>query len=335
MYQCLPAIAYFVPCHAHLDLLFVSERNCPSKVELPNSVRNAKWTPTFASLPMLNLARMKIEIPKGFSLWTHGKYSIVLRDDLHRSCCDLVIDLAKKPAAGRGKVFIAPFPSSEGHTILAAFRRTVRGGPYSRFGFESTVGFIPRTLSELTVAVAAEKAGASVVTPLGCYWNWGTGGIGYTSGYFSVYQEKALCLSEVLEAWRLTNPRLIQRRQVLSQLAQALKHLHQVGIIHTDLTLKNVLFQPGGGCSFIDLDGAFAVRRISDRSRISALSRLNRSLEKSNMGELVPLQDRLWFLKEYLGALQHNKALVRHILVRAALDVRLHRLFWRRKSRVP
>jgi hypothetical protein len=284
---------------------------------------------------MLNFARANIELPKGFSLCAHGDYSIILRNDLHRRCCDLVIALAEEPAAERGKIFVASFPSMEGDTILAAFRRTVRGGPYSRLGLESTLGFIPRTFLELKVVAAAEKAGAPVVAPLGCYWKWGVGGVGYTGGYFSVYQEKSSCLGEALKGWMLAGSPLIQRRQVLSRLAHALKQLHQTGIVHTDLTLRNVLLDPDHRCLFIDLDGAYTVRSVSDRLCIAALSRLNRSLEKSNMGELVPLRDRLWFLKEYLGTLRHNKAFVRHILVRAARDFRLHRLFWSRKNRVP
>lgn len=278
---------------------------------------------------------MKIEVPKGFSLCARGEYSIVLRDDLHRSCCDLVIDLAKKPAPERGKIFIAPFSGSEGNTILAAFRRTVRGGPYSRFGLESTLGLIPRTFSELTVAVAAEQAGAPVVSPLGCYWKWGAGGTGYTGGYFSVYQEKALCLSEVLEQWIVARPALFQRRQVLSRLAKALKQMHRAGIVHIDLTLRNVLSGSDQGSLFVDLDRAYTVRSVSDRSRIAALSRLNRSLEKSGLGRLVPLRDRLWFIKEYLGPLRHSKTLVRSILVRASRDLWLHRLLWNRRNRVP
>jgi hypothetical protein len=279
--------------------------------------------------------KLIIEVPKGFSLWTCGEYSIVLRDTLHRSCCDLVVDLARKPAPARGRISLAPFSGSEGNTILAAFRRTVRGGPYSRFGLESTLGFIPRTLSELTVSVAAEMAGAPVATPLGCYWKWGTAGVSYTGGYFSAYQEKAFCLSLVLDEWTAARPPLIQRRRVLSQLARALTQLHRAGIVHTDLTLRNVLFDSDLRCVFVDLDGAFVVRRVSERSRISALSRLNRSLEKSNMGELVPLRDRLWFLREYVGPLRCNNAFVRHVLAQSDRDVRLHRLLWSRTNRVP
>jgi tRNA A-37 threonylcarbamoyl transferase component Bud32 len=277
---------------------------------------------------------MKIEAPRGFTLYSHGEYSIVLRDDLHHRCCDLVADLAKKPAPERGKVVIAPFSDSDGQTILAAFRRTVRGGPYSRFGLESTLGFIPRTLSEVTVAVAAERLGAPLATPLGCYWKWGAARMFYTGGYFSLYQEKGSCLSEVLKGWIVTRPSKIQRRQILTQLARALTQLHLAGIVHTDLTLNNILFGPDHRCVFVDFDGAYTVKSIPDRSLKAEVSRLNRSLEKSGMGGLVPLRERLWFLKKYLGSLRHNKILVRQILVRAAHDLRWHRLFWSRKNKM-
>jgi hypothetical protein len=287
-------------------------------------------------LRMLTSAcKLKIQAPKGFSLLSHGEYSIVLRDDLHHHCCDLVVDLAKRPAPERGKVVVAPFLGSNGQTILAAFRRTVRGGPYSRFGLESTLGLIPRTLSELTVAVAAERVGAPVVPPLGCYWKWGVGGISYTGGYFSIYQEKACCLNEVLEGWMVTRPSQIRRRQVLSRLAHALRQLHQAGIVHNDLTLRNVLFGANHQCLFVDLDRAYTVKSIPDRSLRASVSRLNRSLEKSGMGQLVRLRERLWFLKEHLGSLRQNKILARQILSQSARDLRWHQLFWDNKNMVP
>ena len=273
---------------------------------------------------------MKNEVPKGFTLHRLEGYSIVLRDDFRKSCCDLVVELAKKPALGRGKICVVPFSGSGGDKILVAFRKTVRGGPYGRLGIESTMGLYPRTFLELNVAVAAEAGGAPVASPAGCYWKWGLGGIGYTGGYFSIFQEKAHCLGEELENWELTNPTLLKRRETLSHLGKALKKLHQCGVIHTDLTLRNVLVQPDGRCSFVDLDGAFVVKTVCNRSRISALSRLNRSLEKLRMGNLVPLRERLWFIREYSRVHRYDKAFMRCLLKKASLELRLHRLFWSR-----
>jgi Lipopolysaccharide kinase (Kdo/WaaP) family len=272
---------------------------------------------------------MKVAPPNGFSLWIHGRYCIVLRNDLHPSCRSLVSELAQRPDPRRGEIVLAPFPTVQGSKILVAFRRTVRGGALSRFGIGSTLGFTPRTLCELKIAATAERIGAPVAPPLGCYWKWDASGISYTGGYFSVYQEKALCLSEVLEGWTVARLSLFQRRQVLSQLARAMTQLHQTGIVHTDLTVRNVLFNRNR-CLFIDLDGAYRVRAVSDWALVSTLSRLNRSLEKCGMGRLVSLRDRLWFLKEHLGSLHHNKMLVRRILAQAARDLRWHRFFWTR-----
>ena len=144
---------------------------------------------------------MKIAPPKGFSLWIHGQYCIILRNDLHPSCRDLVCELAQRPDPRRGEIVVAPFPTEQGSKILVAFRRTVRGGLFGGLGISSTLGFAPRTLCELKIAATAERIGAPVAPPLGCYWKWDATGMSYTGGYFSVYQEKALCLSEVLEGW--------------------------------------------------------------------------------------------------------------------------------------
>ena len=273
---------------------------------------------------------MRFEIPQGFSLWSHGAYSIVLREDLDSSCCELVVELATKSVPRRGKIVVAPFPSVKGDKILSAFRRTVRGGPYDGLGFESTFGFVPRTLLELRVSVAAQKAGASVVSPLGCYWTWGVGGISYTGGYFTVFEEKAISLRTLLEKWSVVPPGRGQLRKVLSELAQALKKLHLAGVVHPDLTLRNVLIHPDQTCSFLDLDRAHAVSSVPLRSQYAVFSRLNRSLEKSGLQHLVPFRERAWFLRDYFGGVENRRRLVRRTIQHASCKLRLHRLFWDR-----
>jgi hypothetical protein len=285
---------------------------------------------------MLSLGSAKmLEVPKGFSLYVHGQCSIVLRDDLDPACCDLVLDHGSLSHPQRGKVVVGRLRARNGSEILAAFRRTVRGGPYSRFGFETTFGRVPRTLTELQVTVGARRAGAPVVPPLGCYWEWVKGGFGYKSGYFSVYQEKALNLSEILKAWEEGGVGSARRREVLARLAETLKRLHRAGVVHNDLTLSNLLIEPNGPFSFVDLDGAKEVTSLSDRALVAAFSRLNRSLEKSGTGRAVPGRDRLWFLRAYLGGLRSHDKLVRRILTRASRDLSWHRLFWGRKTRAP
>jgi hypothetical protein len=277
----------------------------------------------------------RFEVPEGFSMYADGKLAIVLRNDLDPACCDLVLDCRSRCSLQRGRVLVGPLRGRNGNGILTAFRRTVRGGPYSGFGFETTFGRVPRTLIELQVTVAVSKVGAPVVPPLGCYWEWVKGGIGYKSGYFSVYQEKALTLSEVLKAWKDGGISRGRRREVLTQLAGTLKRLHRAGVVHIDLTLGNLLLEPNGLCSFVDLDGAKEVACLSDKALMAAFSRLNRSLEKSGMGKTVPGRDRLWFLRAYLGDLGSHDKLVRKILSRAKRDLAWHRFFWGRKTRAP
>jgi hypothetical protein len=284
---------------------------------------------------MLFLGANRIAVPEGFSLYAAGKRAIVLRDDLDPSCCDLVSDYRSRYTLQRGKVMVGRLRGRNGNGILTAFRTTVRGGPYSGFGFETTFGRVPRTLLELQVTVAASKVGAPVVPPLGCYWEWVKGGIGYKSGYFSVYQEKALTLTEVLKAWEDGGISRGRRREVLAQLAGTLKRLHGAGVVHIDLTMGNLLFEPNGLCSFVDLDGAKEVACLSDGALMGSFSRLNRSLEKSGMGKTVPERDRLWFLRAYLGDLGSHDKLVRKILSRANRDLSWHRFFWGRKTRPP
>ena len=273
-------------------------------------------------------------IPHGFSLRLHKGFNIVLRNDIHPSSCDVIVALANLPNPKRGKIVVEHFPLLDGGKITGAFRRTVRGGPYARLELETSIGVVPRTLSELHVTVNAIQSGVPTVSPLGCCWRRNMGRLGYTSAFISLYQEKAKSLFDVVSTWRENGARLGNRRSVLFSVARAIRQLHASGIHHPDLTLRNLLIQPDNSCLIADFDQANQSSSISNRSLVSGLSRLNRSIEKSHLAQTLPVRDRLRFLCHYFEGSHHRDVRIRQIAYQASLALRLHRLFWKQKRGV-
>ena len=275
--------------------------------------------------------KLRKPIPAGFALRLHKGFNIVLRKDLHPNSCDLIVSLANLPNPTRGKVVIEDFPLLDGGKITGAFRRTVRGGPYARLGLETSFGVVPRTLTELHVTENAQQSGVPTIRPLGCCWRRGTGWLGYTSAFISVYQEKAATLFDLVIAWSENGVGLRNRQGALISVAQALKQLHASGIHHPDLTLRNLLIQPDNSCLIADFDKAKQSSSISPQSIVSGLSRLNRSIEKSHLAQVISVRDRLRFLCHYFDGSRHHDARIKQIIFRASLALRFHRLFWKRK----
>ena len=76
----------------------------------------------------------------------------------------------------------------------------------------------------------------------------------------------------------------IKKREIINKLAMAVKEMHDAGIYHADLHLKNILVQSDGGervnVYIIDLDKSKQYEKISFQRRMKNIMRLDRSLEK-------------------------------------------------------
>ncbi len=103
-----------------------------------------------------------------------------------------------------------------------------------------------------------------------------------------------------------------QKRQIINKLAKAVNDMHNVGIYHADLHLKNILVQPDAdGCAHvyvIDLDKSKQYEEISFGQRVKNIMRLDRSVVKMRrknrevFRDTFPVSntDRIRFLKKYI-----------------------------------
>jgi serine/threonine protein kinase len=160
---------------------------------------------------------------------------------------------------------------------------------------------------------------------------------------------------------------LTKKRQIISEVAKAIKEMHDAGIYHADLHLKNILIQSTGNGAFkvyiIDLDKSRQFEEVGLNRRRKNILRLDRSLEKlmrnnkkvfhetrhipalppkrrSLAGRnarlkgvagqavgLVTRTDRIRFLREYIRTNNEKKTLRPNIKMYLTTH-KLHKLWW-------
>lgn len=115
-----------------------------------------------------------------------------------------------------------------------------------------------------------------------------------------------------------------RKRDLIHRVADEMRRLHEAGVYHADLTLKNILLS-GPDVYIIDLDKAVLAGSRAETLDVMNLSRLNRSVEKLLGGRgVVTRADKLRFLRRYLGGRGRLKELARL----CGSGLWLHRLWW-------
>lgn len=115
-----------------------------------------------------------------------------------------------------------------------------------------------------------------------------------------------------------------RKLNLIKTAAAAIKKLHQAGIRHRDLHIRNILID-ADKAYIIDLDGATAWRTKSDE--IESLIRLNRSIAKHLGITGISATDRLRLLRRYLEP-NYFKANKKDIVSRCLRNIRLHQIWW-------
>jgi tRNA A-37 threonylcarbamoyl transferase component Bud32 len=96
------------------------------------------------------------------------------------------------------------------------------------------------------------------------------------------------------------------RRKTLIEAGRTVKRMHDLGIYHQDLNLKNLLVQPGDQGDprvyIIDFDRSKRLKSLSNTRRMRNLLRLNRSAEKwKTKGAPITYTDKARFFQAYAG----------------------------------
>lgn len=206
-----------------------------------------------------------------------------------------------------------------------------------------------RPLKELSICEVASKSGVKTTEVIAIVKNKIMGPL-YKCQLVS---KEITCAIDLMVL--LLNPEKIQfvaqKRQIINKVAKAVKEMHDAGIYHADLHLKNILVQFAEGREvnvyIIDLDKSKQREKISIYKRMKNIMRLDRSVEKMLRGNrdtfgetfLFPISktDKLRFLKEYVASgnlpdyVQAGKSVksLRYYIQSYRTSHNFHRLWWR------
>lgn len=118
----------------------------------------------------------------------------------------------------------------------------------------------------------------------------------------------------------------------LAAAGTAVRAMHDAGVRHGDLHLKNLLLDPAlAAVRVLDFDRAqSADGPLSDADRLIDLARLARSVEKHRLrGMQVGRKSALRFLRAYGGSAEAGDRWLLAVRARLVRGLALHRLWWR------
>jgi hypothetical protein len=262
-----------------------------------------------------------IDIP-GFESVSRGPHTVLVRpewkacllEDLLGDFQGVAPDARRLYSHGRVAHFSYLPAGAPGRVFVRRARRggligTVLGGLYTA---------VRRPLQEVRAATAARTAGVGVPEPLAVRVTR-VGGVFYR---FTILTREIDNAEDLLTVSRAGSA--ARKRELIDRVADEMRRLHESGVYHADLTMKNILMS-GSSCYIIDLDKATLAGHRDGRLDMTNLARLNRSVVKLlGTHGFVTRTDKLRFLRRYLGGRDRIKELSQV----CAQGLWFHRLWW-------
>jgi len=241
--------------------------------------------------------------------------------------------IGQRRFTARGRAGVASFPLGKELPAMMV-RRYVHGGLFASIGRD--LHFSPeRAFNELAVAEAACAAGVRSPQPIGILARK-AGGPFWRLAFLSA--EIPDCEDLIHYCCRLgeypPETAAIEKRGVIRETAIQLRKMHDAGILHGDLHLKNLLLQRRAAATplvyVIDFDLARATPgALPLEQRLRNLKRLARSVRKLRVADSVlTAWDRLRFLRDYLREEPRRRTLMRQWARKIASSGRSHELWW-------
>ena len=229
----------------------------------------------------------KLKIPASFAIAKRGNTTLFVKEKHKESILRIVLDkefLHKsgnntQVKFGRGSYLSVPVTdnSSERFVIRDYRHGGLLGKLFGGIFFNGN-----RPLNEICISEIASQRGvpSAEVIAIAKRRLWG---LFYKAKFISKEIDGAVDMVEFLKK---SSPEFIQtyKKPVIFALVKLIRNMHEAGIYHADLHLKNVLLKkdsPGEFTAYIiDLDKSVVLDKLDIQQRIRNLLRLDRSLEK-------------------------------------------------------
>ena len=279
-------------------------------------------------------------ILNGFKAFAEGRFYLYLRKGFEEPLRDLLspletlwgrLERATPVASGRSSVAVWPLQGREERVVL---RRYAHGGILGGILGCRFVGS-GRPLRELALAELARESEVAVPLALGAVierLTWPTCRAIFVSAEVPSSEDMVHFCRRVAQEPPEIAAR--EKRQALREAARQIRRLHDAGIEHADLHLKNLLVRCDKDDELrvvlIDLDGSRVRPPGWGDYRLRNLMRLARSVRKVRAADAVlTIRDRLRFLKEYLRGEPNAAGTLRAWSPRLAASGEWHEAWWR------
>lgn len=277
------------------------------------------------------------EVPDGYAVHRAGDTWLIL----DKRCADDLVGLrlanpsireglfANAPRRGRGRV-----PTVEVSKDLSiVLRRYRHGGLLGPLGGPLFYG-PARALGELAVTARAAASGAPVPHVV-CLVLWPSFGPFWSAVIGTREEPQAVDLFAELDQMSSAS----ERQELARAVGSAVRLLHDTGVEHRDLQLRNVMVtnRPARRVVIIDLDRAFFHRHglMPTRRRAANLGRLARSAVKLGAwGNAIGRREVAAFMGAYLGGRRELRRNLRAFIARERFLLALHQLSYPLRSAI-
>lgn len=269
-----------------------------------------------------------------------GHTEVLIHPDFQRRLqamgIERVSDIIEKAAADphrRGRQVCRVFAPPRGDDRRYVIRHYTRGGLFRRLLGDRFL-FGSRPFRELLTTEEIRNRGVRTARALAALCHR-TGGFFYRGDLITeeITDSQDLATFFSGDSAPLSPEETALRREAASQAGQTVRFMHDQGVYHGDLNLKNLLVRRGAHSDptvyVIDLDRSTMRTSLSTRARIRNLLRLNRSVEKlKRKGVCVRYADRARFFHAYaLGDPRIVRAM-KDRLKKDRLWAHWHRMGW-------
>ncbi len=273
----------------------------------------------------------RISLPREFRVSSDGACSVIARAGMERVIKDIAAGRADMRLApgitGRAETYRVTQPGLASPLLVKQYWRggILRGVMRQRFVGRS------RFLAEIVLAEIAADGGVNTARIAGLVLRR-TDGIFWSATLVTEEITDSVDLKKLaVEEW-LPMTRA-QRNELLRAVATEIRKMHDLGVFHSDLHLKNILvrkWQTQPIAYIIDFDRGAFYRRLSQSRRLNNLMRLDRSAEKLNRHRpLISSADRLRLLRYYAAGDSKLFARLKNGARSLATRRKVHRAWWR------
>ena len=255
----------------------------------------------------------RLELPTGYCLFEKGNVSIVACEVYLEQLLELGIDnpnrvLEKRKNAkfftGRKQLISIPLTENAGSKRIV-IRQYAHGGFFRKITRDIFFTWLSRPIRELIVSEKAREKNIPTPKILAAI----------TETIFFPFYKAYLITDEIPDSMDAQNylkevknvdshSRVRDKSYLIEKAAKVIRKMHEAGIYHADLNLKNILIgnlrEGEKKIYLLDFDKAIVQKKLSERQKRRNLLRLNRSVNKFNRKELLLTnKDKLFFLNTY------------------------------------